>query len=122
LRDSCAQWNNSELRTPNSKSNAIHTKKKCQERNFETMTTKDEEIAIVGKAAASISVMAPSDMPGGYEFLADAGNGNSYKVRVVRKKQIFAFVQGMAGACRVSAGCLFVCCCSLDYHHHRICR
>jgi hypothetical protein len=41
-------------------------------------------------AAGSISVMAPSDMPGGYEFFADAGNGNSYKVRVVRKKQRFA--------------------------------
>jgi hypothetical protein len=45
-------------------------------------TMKDQEQ--LAQTGASISVMAPSDMPGGYEFFADAGNGNSYKVRVVR--------------------------------------
>ena len=32
----------------------------------------------------TLSVVAPTDMVGGYEFFADAGDGQSYKVRVVR--------------------------------------
>jgi hypothetical protein len=47
-----------------------------------SMKEQEQMAALTG--GASISVMAPSDMPGGYEFFADAGNGNSYKVRVVR--------------------------------------
>jgi hypothetical protein len=41
----------------------------------------DEQVAVLD---ASISILAPMNMPGGYEFFADAGNGSSYKVRVVR--------------------------------------
>jgi hypothetical protein len=56
-----------------------------------SMKEQEQMAALTG--GASISVMAPSDMPGGYEFFADAGNGSSYKVRVVR----FLF-DGVAGA------------------------
>jgi hypothetical protein len=70
--------------------NMPHKKKKCQKTTIIIMATKDEEIAMISTAAnaGSISVMAPSDMPGGYEFFADAGNGSSYKVRVVRTEAI----------------------------------
>jgi hypothetical protein len=74
------------------------------------MATKDEEIAMIGTAAGSISVMAPSDMPGGYEFFADAGNGSSYKVRVVRteaneRKIPFDMFNAWLDTCRMP-GCL----------------
>jgi hypothetical protein len=80
------------LRSRNSKKNEV-TKPIVI---YATMATKDEEIAMIGMTAGSISIMAPSDMPGGYEFFADAGNGSSYKVRVVRKqkKYIRFVVQG----------------------------
>jgi hypothetical protein len=50
--------------------------------NTSNMTTNkgDEQVAVLH---ASISILAPMNMPGGYEFFADAGNGSSYKVRVV---------------------------------------
>jgi hypothetical protein len=52
------------------------------------MTIKgDEQVAVLH--AASISILAPMNMPGGYEFFANASNGISYMVRVVR----FFFVQ-----------------------------
>jgi hypothetical protein len=38
-----------------------------------SMKDQEQMAALTG---ASISVMAPSDMPGGYEFFADAGNGS----------------------------------------------
>jgi hypothetical protein len=102
------------LRSRNSKKNEV-TKPIVI---YATMATKDAEIAMIGMAAGSISIMAPSDMPGGYEFFADAGNGSSYKVRVVRKqkKSSVCSTPGFL----MPAGCLFVGCCSLD-PHHRIC-
>jgi hypothetical protein len=78
------------------------TKTKWNEIFFETImtATKVEEINVIGTAAGSISIMAPSHMPGGYEFFADAGNGSSYKVRVVRteanERKHFVFVQCLA--------------------------
>jgi hypothetical protein len=80
----------------------INSRKESARTYFETMATTDKVIALTGMAAGSISVMAPSDMPDGYEFFADAGNGNSYKVRVVRKKQRFV----LYNARLVPAGCL----------------
>lgn len=38
-------------------------------------------------AQRTLSMVAPSDMQGGYEFYADAGDGKSYKVRVVSTKK-----------------------------------
>jgi hypothetical protein len=81
-------------------SQKVNSPKRSGTRFFETiMATKVEEINVIGTAAGSISIMAPSDMPGGYEFFADAGNGSSYKVRVVRKQtkvKHFVFVQCLA--------------------------
>jgi hypothetical protein len=46
----------------------------------------DEEIAMSNTSSNTITVVAPSDMPGGYEFYAEGGNGTSCKVRVVRNE------------------------------------
>jgi hypothetical protein len=109
------------------RANQWHNQKTTEVPVFETiiiMATKDEEIAMIGAAAAgSISVMAPSDMPGGYEFFADAGNGNSYKVRVVRteaNEKRFLLTCSTLGL--MSAGCLFTVCCYSLHPHHRIFR
>jgi hypothetical protein len=49
-----------------------------------TMNHQYDDAEIAMKATTTtITIVAPTDMPGGYEFLADAGNGASYKVRVV---------------------------------------
>jgi hypothetical protein len=49
-----------------------------------TMNHQHDDAEIAMKATTTtITIVAPTDMPGGYEFLADAGNGTSYKVRVV---------------------------------------
>jgi hypothetical protein len=89
--------------------------KKTEVPVFETiiiMATKDEEIALTGMAAGSSSVMAPSDMPGGYEFFADAGNGSSYKVRVVRteakERKRLVMPAGCLSVCLVAVLCVLI--------------
>jgi hypothetical protein len=59
---------------------AVSDRTSPQDNTSHVTIKRDEQVADLND---SISILAPMNMPGGYEFFADAGNGSSYKVRVV---------------------------------------